>query len=342
VVIPTLHESSGIAATLDALLELMPPPSGVVLSDGGGKHERDTVKAAAPALSRLRQAGVSTRIVDPLSEHDLPGRARQINRGVEAAPPGCYVVILHADTTLPLTAIRAVRTALSRKEVAAGGFWPRITSLRRSHGRDGRPQSLRLMSLHNATKTYYLPLLFRPRSFVRQETGRGPRHAAALVVVDRPVPRVRPRRVRPTDRPVPPLPSFSSSPRGLRILFGDQAMFARRNEVLATPWGGGPRRGGGLGLDPRLEIMEDADLCLRLHGEGLAPFARGRRRILQLGPRVPGPAETSGRRIEALGQVRATCVHFVIGLAWAVGRACGSPTGGVRRLAAALYSDGAR
>ena len=47
--------------------------------------------------------------------------------------------------------------------------------------------------------------------------------------------------------------------RGLRVLFGDQAMFVRAEEF---------RRVGG--FDEALPIMEDADLCVRLHDAGPA------------------------------------------------------------------------
>ena len=45
--------------------------------------------------------------------------------------------------------------------------------------------------------------------------------------------------------------------RGLRCLFGDQTMFCRAADF---------RRVGG--FDGRLPIMEDADLCIRLHMAG--------------------------------------------------------------------------
>ena len=95
--------------------------------------------------------------------------------------------------------------------------------------------------------------------------------------------------------------------RGLRILFGDQAMCVRRDHLLGVG-----------GLDPRLPIMEDADLCVRLHEAGILNDTRLR------GVRGKGKlrsrfVETSGRRVERLGNVKATVVHVVIGAAWALG-----------------------
>ena len=52
--------------------------------------------------------------------------------------------------------------------------------------------------------------------------------------------------------------------RGLRCLFGDQAMFCRRADF----WRSG-------GFDEDLPLMEDADLCLRMHMSGPRPGAAG-------------------------------------------------------------------
>ena len=82
---------------------------------------------------------------------------------------------------------------------------------------------------------------------------------------------------------------------GLRLLFGDHAMFFRRADFLAAG-----------GCDPSLPIMEDADLCLRLH-------RFGRTRMVN---RV---VITSDRRIAAWGGLRANWVYLRISVAWALG-----------------------
>lgn len=89
--------------------------------------------------------------------------------------------------------------------------------------------------------------------------------------------------------------------RGFRILFGDQAMFCRRDDF--------DRVGG---FDESLPIMEDADLCVRMHFKGRGKH-RGRIKLLD---RV---VTTSGRRIERLGNVKATAVHVLIACAWNFG-----------------------
>ncbi|KAK9814993.1 hypothetical protein WJX73_004193 [Symbiochloris irregularis] len=95
--------------------------------------------------------------------------------------------------------------------------------------------------------------------------------------------------------------------RGLRCLFGDQTLFC----TAAAFHGVG-------GYSRELPIMEDADLCLRLHLAGApsqrpSSCKRRRGRIVQI---WAPPAETSGRRLAAWGNLHATFVHFRIALAW--------------------------
>lgn len=84
--------------------------------------------------------------------------------------------------------------------------------------------------------------------------------------------------------------------RGGRLLFGDHAMFFRRADFLAAG-----------GCDTRLPIMEDADLCVRLH-------RFGRTRM------VNHVVMTSDRRIAAWGAIRANLIYLRISASWAVGR----------------------
>ncbi|MFA6218749.1 MAG: glycosyltransferase [Erythrobacter sp.] len=83
--------------------------------------------------------------------------------------------------------------------------------------------------------------------------------------------------------------------RGVRLLFGDHAMFFRKADFLAV---GGCTAGDA--------VMEEADLCVK--------FARlGRIRM------VPRWAVTSDRRIAAWGPLRANWIYFKIGMLWAFG-----------------------
>jgi glycosyltransferase involved in cell wall biosynthesis len=83
--------------------------------------------------------------------------------------------------------------------------------------------------------------------------------------------------------------------RGVRLLFGDHAMFFRREQYLAVG-----------GCDERVVVMEEADLCIKL-----ARFGRTRM--------VPRWVWTSDRRIVAWGRWRANWIYFKVGMMWALG-----------------------
>ena len=83
--------------------------------------------------------------------------------------------------------------------------------------------------------------------------------------------------------------------RGLRLLFGDHAMFFRRADFLAAG-----------GCDTSLPIMEDVDLCLRLHRFGRVRLVN--RVVL-----------TSDRRVAAWGAVRANWIYLKVSTRWALG-----------------------
>jgi len=109
--------------------------------------------------------------------------------------------------------------------------------------------------------------------------------------------------------------------RGLRLLFGDQAMFCRADRFRAVG-----------GFNPELIIMEDADLCIRMHNEGPGDGRRGRVRML------PSAVVTSGRRIGDWGALRSTWIHFRIALQWYLG---GSPED-LKETYYRIYGDGHR
>ena len=181
----------------------------------------------------VRAAGV--RVV----EHDVRGRAAQINRAVAAAG-ATIVCILPADTLLPDDAVAVMRRTLAEPRVVLGGFTALLCG----------PDTVRWgTSFHNWIKTWYAPLLFRPRMFLR----------------------------------------------GGRLLFGDHAMFFRREQFLSLG-----------GCDERLTLMEDADLCVR--------FSRiGRTRLVN---RV---VLTSDRRVAAWGPLRANWTYLAVTLRWRFG-----------------------
>lgn len=83
--------------------------------------------------------------------------------------------------------------------------------------------------------------------------------------------------------------------RGVRLLFGDHAMFFRRSHFIEVG-----------GCDERIVVLEEADLCIKL-----ARFGRTRM--------VPRWAWTSDRRITAWGRWRANWIYFKVGIMWALG-----------------------
>lgn len=83
--------------------------------------------------------------------------------------------------------------------------------------------------------------------------------------------------------------------RGVRLLFGDHAMFFRKADFLKLD-----------GCNPGDAVMEEADLCVK--------FAElGRIKM------VPRFVETSDRRIAAWGALKANWIYFKVGMLWAFG-----------------------
>ncbi|EFN56074.1 hypothetical protein CHLNCDRAFT_145574 [Chlorella variabilis] len=112
--------------------------------------------------------------------------------------------------------------------------------------------------------------------------------------------------------------------RGLRCLFGDQTLFCRADDF---------RRVGG--YDSRLPIMEDADLCMRMHMAGPADRPGRRGQVLQVNS---VPNRTSGRRLASWGSLHATVVHVAIGMSWY----CGATPEQLRGIYNRMYTDAFR
>ncbi len=142
IVIPALNEAAAMADLAAGLAALAPAPAEVLLVDGGSSD-------GTP--DRARAHGL------PVLEPGVRGRARQINAGV-AAVASPLVLVLHADTRLPADAMAVVAATLADPRTALAGFTPVIAG----------PQGVRWpTTIHNWAKTWYAPLLFRPRLFLR-------------------------------------------------------------------------------------------------------------------------------------------------------------------------------
>jgi rSAM/selenodomain-associated transferase 2 len=83
--------------------------------------------------------------------------------------------------------------------------------------------------------------------------------------------------------------------KGFRLLFGDQVIFCRRRDFLASG-----------GYDPAMPIMEEADLCLKLMNYG---------RICQVNRTV----QSSDRRVAKWGTLKAIVIYLSIGILWSIG-----------------------
>jgi len=225
IIMPVYNEESGLPDTIAALEKLDPAPDEILLIDG--ISDDDSIEIA--------QAAGLTIIPCPKR-----GRAAQINHGVGLAS-GDIICILHADSMLPVDAVSVMKEAMSDPKLALAGFTPRIAG----------PSGTRWgSSIHNWLKTWYTPMLFRPRLFFFH---------------------------------------------GVRLLYGDHAMFFRRENFMEIG-----------GCDERVAVMEEADLCIKL-----SKF--GKTRILRRW------VWTSDRRIAAWGRWRSNWIYFKVGMMWAFG-----------------------
>jgi len=85
--------------------------------------------------------------------------------------------------------------------------------------------------------------------------------------------------------------------KGARLLFGDQAMFCRRDDFEAVG-----------GFDPAQTIMEEADLCQRM-------VRAGRGRVRQVNRKV----WSSDRRVAQWGPLKANLTYLYVGIMWGIG-----------------------
>ncbi|MBW4456359.1 MAG: TIGR04283 family arsenosugar biosynthesis glycosyltransferase [Nostoc indistinguendum CM1-VF10] len=150
IIIPTLNEATNLGSTLRQLTLLNPPPSEVIVVDGGSQDQ--TVTVAKQILESFNQ---TLNVQFLLSQQ--PGRSLQMNYGASAAT-GDILCFLHADTWVPDDLITVINKTLAEPTVACGGFISLMS---------GSQTTRWGISLHNYLKTYYAPLLFKPHLFFR-------------------------------------------------------------------------------------------------------------------------------------------------------------------------------
>jgi len=119
IVIPTLQEAGGIVAALSALQALRADGHEVIVVDGGSDDV--TLTLARPWVDIALTTG--------------SGRARQMNAGARTAH-GNVLLFLHADSTLPNSAVMAIAAAMAR-----GARWGRFDVTIR-----GQPRILRVVA----------------------------------------------------------------------------------------------------------------------------------------------------------------------------------------------------
>lgn len=225
IIMPIYNEAAALPSSIVALRLLKPQPDEIILIDGNS--EDDSVQI-------VKKAGLSV-LVSPIR-----GRAAQINYGVEKAK-GDVICILHGDSMLPSDGVAVMKSAMQDKDLALAGFTPRISSEKGTRWGS---------SIHNWLKTWYTPMLFRPRLFFFH---------------------------------------------GVRLLYGDHAMFFRRDHYREVG-----------GCDERVAVMEEADLCIKLS-------RYGKTKILMRW------VWTSDRRIAKWGRWRANYIYLKVGFMWAFG-----------------------
>lgn len=106
IIVPVLHEGEGINDLIGSLNRLDSDKNiEIIIVDGA--PERDTLRAIH-----------DNNVIKISSEK---GRAKQMNAGASVAC-GKILIFLHADTELPLNALRKIHSFMERKEYVGGAF----------------------------------------------------------------------------------------------------------------------------------------------------------------------------------------------------------------------------
>ena len=142
IIIPVFNEASSLGRTLRCLQMLDPPAHEIIVVDGGSTDATLTISAQHPVTVIMATQR---------------GRAPQMNAGAELAT-GEILCFVHGDTLVPDDLVTVLRQTLANPEIAAGGFISIMA---------GAQTTRWGVTLHNALKTYYAPLLFRPYRFFR-------------------------------------------------------------------------------------------------------------------------------------------------------------------------------
>lgn len=119
VVMPTYNEEKALPQTLAALFA-QPGEYEVILVDGGST-DRTCAIVGGLALSPQHSAFSTVRLLTASK-----GRASQMNVGAKQAR-GEWLLFLHADTVLPIGALRRLNEMENDQTIQAGGFMHRFS-----------------------------------------------------------------------------------------------------------------------------------------------------------------------------------------------------------------------
>ncbi|MEM1294295.1 MAG: glycosyltransferase [Verrucomicrobiota bacterium] len=148
-IIPCLNESDLIEQTLEAVADLDPPPSEILLVDGG------SADATVEIVERYFKA--NPQLQGRVLISSKANRGFQLNLGASESNAEIFC-FLHADTLPPPNLIDLVRRTLADPRVAVCGTRSRYMV-------NGRRE--RCITISNIGKTYIIPLIFFPWLFWR-------------------------------------------------------------------------------------------------------------------------------------------------------------------------------
>lgn len=147
IIIPTLNEGETIGRSLRYLSILNPPAKEIIIVDGGSA---DNTLDIARDISKA--SGLDIRLLSSTA-----GRSHQMNTGAALAS-GNILCFLHADTFVPDDLTNVVIETLTDSKISCGGFVSVMA---------GSRQTRWSTTFHNAIKTYYAALIFRPLKFFK-------------------------------------------------------------------------------------------------------------------------------------------------------------------------------
>ncbi|CAI5947572.1 unnamed protein product [Closterium sp. NIES-64] len=226
-------------------------------------HEREEIpkqmqqKQQVQAMQEQRGEGSEGNV-----RHCVKDQSANLMNGNSAS--SSILCFVHADTLVPLDLVTLARRTLQDQSVCCGGFVPVVAVPGRVFWG---------MCLRNVAKTWYVPLLAPPRYAELLDADKAAHKSTSSsngTIINSST----------TSRGGSSSSSSSSTGigtisgevsgmgsswfsgvaaflRGMRMLYGDQAMFCRAQDFVGIG-----------GFDERLAILEDSDLSERLHVDG--------------------------------------------------------------------------